>query len=60
MAMAISHGHLGIHGDDYAKAVLDNLQAAVAGGGSKDDISQRIRAALGEMREVLERGKSFW
>lgn len=60
MAMAISHGHLGIHGPEYAQAVLANLQAAVAKGGSKAEIAQAIRESLGEMREVLEQGKSFW
>lgn len=60
MAMAISDGHLGIHGREYAQAVLDNLQAAVAKGGSKAEIADRIRGELGKMREILEHGESFW
>ena len=60
MAMAISHGHLGIHGDDYAKAVLDNLKAAIATGNSFGQKQQNIRDALGAMRDVLEKGEKFW
>jgi len=44
--MAIN-GHLGIQSQAYAQAVLDNFNAAVAGGGSNDQIKQRIINAIG-------------
>jgi hypothetical protein len=60
MAMAIGNHYLGIHGDEYAKKVLDRLSDAVAEGGSHEQIKQRIQGALGDMRAVLEKGEKVW
>ena len=59
MAMAIGGFHLGIHTDRYARGVLNLLEAAVAPGGSNEAIRQRIRDALGFMRNEHEKGRSF-
>jgi hypothetical protein len=59
MAMAIN-GHLGIHSDAYAQAVLDNLTLAAGGSGTWAEKRERVIASLGEMRTTLEDGKSFW
>lgn len=60
MCMAISHGHLGIHSQDYARAVLDRLSSAVKPGRTHDEIRQGMIDQLNEMKEFLEDGKSFW
>jgi hypothetical protein len=44
----------GIHSEAYAKAVWERLSAASAKG--KDAVID----ALGKMREILEKGESFW
>ena len=63
LAFALN-GHCGMHSNEYAKAVRGRLKKVVdegmADGKSTSEIADELKSALGDMREILERGEIFW
>ncbi len=65
ISMALNiEGTTGIHGETYANAVNEGLQAVVdlgkAQGLSKAEIKAKLIEQLAEWRDVLEEGGTFW